>query len=279
MSSSFSRRRLLGAAASLAAVGSVAERAELWARSAPVRRARRSAHFVFVHGIFHGAWCWYKVTAALEAAGHRTTALDLPGGGIDATPGATVTLAAQAARVLEALDAAEEPVVLVGHSAGGPVISTVAEARPEKVAKLVFLTAFLLPAGSSIATAVAGDPDTLITPNLVGNPDGTVFLRPESIREVFYGTCSDADVALASAVLKPMGLQPSATPLAVGAAFAGVRRFYVHCRRDRAVGFSFQQAMEAALPCERTFTINSDHSPFLSRPAALVRALAAIARR
>jgi pimeloyl-ACP methyl ester carboxylesterase len=278
MGAPFSRRRLLGAAASLTAIGSVAEASESLAGPAAARRTRHPVHFVFVHGAFHGAWCWYKVTAALAAAGHRTTAVELPSGGIDGTPAATVTLEAQAARVLEVLDAAEAPVVLVGHSAGGPVVSTVAEARPEKIAKLVYLTAFLLPTGASIATAVAGDPDSLITPNLVVSPDGTVFLRPESIRDVFYGACGDADVALTSTVLKPIGLQTTITPVAVGAAFESVRRFYVGCRRDHAITFGFQQTMQETLPCERSFTINSDHSPFLSRPAALVRILGAIAR-
>jgi len=214
----------------------------------------------------------------LTAAGHRVTAIDLPGGGIDDTPPASVTIDAQAARVLDVLDAADAPAVLVGHSAGGVVISTAAEARPERIAKLVYVTAFLLPNGSSIAGATAADPDALIAPNLVVNPDGTVSLRPESLRDVFYGTCDDADVALARAVLRPIGVLPTITPVAVGAAFESVRRFYVGCRRDHAITFGFQRAMQDALPCERAFTINCDHSPFLSRPAALARILGAIAR-
>jgi hypothetical protein len=64
----------------------------------------------------------------------------------------------------------------------------------------------------------------------------------------------------------------------IGAGFARVRRFYVACRRDQAITYGFQQAMIAALPCERVWTLNSDHSPFFSRPAALLRTLGAIAR-
>jgi pimeloyl-ACP methyl ester carboxylesterase len=277
MRATFSRRRLLGVTAQLAAAGSVG-RADGTLFAAAPGRVRHPAHFVFVHGAWHGAWCWYKVTAALEAAGHRTTAVELPSAGIDGTPALTVTLETQAARVLEVVDAAEAPVILVGHSAGGPAVSTVAEARPEKIAKLVYVTAFLLENGGSIVATTTQDPDSLITRNLIVNPDGTISVRPESVRDVFYGACDAADVALARALLKPIGVQVTITPVAVGASFASVRRFYVACRRDRAITFGAQRAMEQALPCERTFTINADHSPFLSRPAALVRILGAIAR-
>ena len=44
------------------------------------------AHFILVHGAWHGAWCWYKVVPLLRAAGHRVDAINLPGHGIDRTP-------------------------------------------------------------------------------------------------------------------------------------------------------------------------------------------------
>ncbi len=261
----------------LAALGAAAA-AERPGREGGVRRVRNPAHFVFVHGAFHGAWCWYKITTALEAAGHTATAVDLPSAGIDAVPAATVTLPAQAERVLERLDAMDAPVILVGHSAGGPVISTVAEARPEKVAKLVYLSAYLLPAGSSILAVAGGDTASLAAQNLVPRPDGTLFVRPEGVRDLFYGTSDDADVALARSLLKPIGLLTVGGPVVVGAAFESVRRFYVTCRRDRAISPGFQKVMYTALPCERVFAITSDHSSFFSRASALVRVLAAIAR-
>ena len=272
-----SRRHLLGAAVSLVA-GHTVGAGRVSASDRAAIHVRERAHFVFVHGAFHGAWCWYKVTSALAAAGHQATALDLPSGGIDTTPASGVTLEAQAARVIEVLDTLPTPVVLVGHSAGGAVISTVAEKRPERVAKLVYLTAFLLPNGSSIARVAAEDSGSLLPQNFVATPDGTVFVRTDNVDDVFYGACDEADVALARTLLRPISLLPTVTPVTVGAAFERVRRFYVACRRDRAISPDIQRAMYAALPCEKVFTLNTDHSPFLSRPAALVRALGAIAR-
>jgi len=270
-----SRRRVLGGAvASLAAGGSstIAASTDL-----AIRRTRHPAHFVLVHGSFHGAWCWYKIVAALEAAGHRATAIDLPSAGIDPTPAAGVDLRAQADAVIALLDTLAEPVILVGHSAGGPVISTVAEARPGKIAKLVYLSAYLLENGESIVSTVPQDPDSLVLPHLVPNAGG-LFVDLDAVRDIFYGTSDDADIALARSLLKPIGLLTTGVGLAIGTAFASVRRFYVSCLRDRAVTPGFQRAMYTALPCEQVFTIRSDHSPFFSRPAELLRILERIAR-
>jgi pimeloyl-ACP methyl ester carboxylesterase len=272
-----SRRRFLGLAAS-AAIAS----AELGKRTARAgesgRRAGPSAHFVFVHGAWHGAWCWYKVAPALEAKGHRVTTLDLPSAGIDGTPRASVTLQAQADRVVAVLDGLPEPAILVGHSAGGAVISSVAEARPDKIGKLVYLTAYLLASGDAISAAGLRDADSLALKNIVINPDGTFDVKPSGRRELFYGDCDARDVTLAQSLLKPIGFRTTLDPVVVGDGFARVRRFYISCLRDRAISPGFQRTMYTALPCEDVLTIRSDHAPFLSHPAALVRHLVTIAR-
>ncbi len=269
-----SRREVLALAASAAVAGDARPLA-----ATPRRRpVRRPVHFVFVHGAWHGAWCWYRITTALEAAGHRATALDLPSAGIDGTPPGEVTLQTQADRVVAFLDTLSEPVVLVGHSAGGPVVSTAAEMRPQAIVKLVYVTSYLLPDGASIATVSLGDTDSHLTPYLVLNPDGTVSIAPEGRRDVFYGDCADRDVTLAQSLLKPIGVRATLDAVHVGAAFESVRRFYVTCTRDHAISPSVQRSMVERLPCERVFAIASDHSPFLSHPRELLRVLAAVAR-
>jgi pimeloyl-ACP methyl ester carboxylesterase len=245
---------------------------------APRRRGTRAEHFVLVHGAWHGAWCWYRIATALEALGHRVTALDLPAAGIDPTPPLAVGLQEQADRVVALLDTLDEPVVLVGHSAGGPVVSTVAEARPQKIAKLVYVTAFLLADGDFLAAAASRDPDSAIIGHLVLEPDGTLSVDPAARRDVFYGDCRARDVTLAQALLRPVGARSLTDRVHVGTGFAGVRRFYVTCRHDRAISPAAQRTMYEALPCELVLPIASDHSPFLSRPRALVLALVRIAR-
>jgi pimeloyl-ACP methyl ester carboxylesterase len=100
--------------------------------------------YVLVHGAWHGRWCWEKVVPLLKQAGHQVEILDLPEYGQDKTLLREITLATYTKRVCETLDAQAEPVILVGHSMAGIVITQVAEERPEKIKTLVYLTAFLV---------------------------------------------------------------------------------------------------------------------------------------
>jgi len=269
-----SRRGFVGLGAALA-IGGLAGRRD--AEAAP-RRADAPRHFVLIHGAWHGAWCWYKVAPLLARIGHQVSALDLPSAGIDGTPPAGVTLQAQVDRVVTFLDSIAEPVVLVGHSAAGGVVSMVADARPERVEKLVYLTAFLLPNGGSVATATLADTGSLAPAHLVFGADGTIDVDRAFRRDIFYGQCDDRDVTLAQSLLKPIGVRTTIDAIVTGAAFESVRRFYVTCLHDHAISPALQRQMYTALPCEQVLSIGSDHSPFLSHPTAVVRALATIAR-
>jgi pimeloyl-ACP methyl ester carboxylesterase len=267
-----SRRAFLGVAASAAVAGTAAP------ALGRLPRTKAPRHFVLVHGAWHGAWCWYKIVAGLEDAGHRVTAIDLPSAGIDPTPAGSVTLQAQADRIVATLDTVAEPVILVGHSAGGPPISLAAEARPDGIQKLVYLTAFLLPDATSIATVALQDKGTLIPAHLTFNPDGTFEVERSARQEIFYNECDERDIALAQTLLRPASLRSNTDAVAVGDRFARVRRFYVSCLHDHAISPDTQRAMYTALPCERVFSIRSDHSAFLSHPTMLLRILATIAR-
>src|SRR5256885_1932231 len=114
---------------------------------ASIQRGQTMATFIFLHGSFHAAWNWHKVIPLLERAGHRAIALDLPGHGRDRTPANKVSLARCVEAVLDCVDAQAEGVVLVAHSRNGIVISQAAERRPERIAGLVYLAAYLVPDG------------------------------------------------------------------------------------------------------------------------------------
>ncbi len=85
--------------------------------------------FVLIAGAWHGAWCWQKVVPLLEAQGHRVRTPELPATGADTTDPAEVTLESWARFVADLVAAEPEPVILVGHSRGGVVISRAAEIR------------------------------------------------------------------------------------------------------------------------------------------------------
>ena len=76
---------------------------------------------VLVHGAWHGAWCWERVVDGLAAVAIESVAIDLPGHGED--PGPFSDLHGDAARVRSVLDRINRPVVLLGHSYGGAVVT------------------------------------------------------------------------------------------------------------------------------------------------------------
>src|SRR5579859_1162399 len=100
--------------------------------------------FVLVHGAFHGAWCWDKVIPALRALGCDATALDLPGHGQRVNEAATLESYCGAV-----LRHAEPGDILVGHSMGGIPITLDADAAPERIGGLIYLTALLPVQGRS----------------------------------------------------------------------------------------------------------------------------------
>lgn len=228
--------------------------------------------FVLIHGSWHGAWCWYKVIPRLERAGHRVIAPDLPSLGKDRTPISRVSLRLWTESVCQVLDAETEPVVLVGHSRGGMVISEVAESRPEKIKTLVYLCAFLLRNGESVMQVAQTDDTSQIGPNLLlFQEQGHAKLRDEGIREVFYGGCNEEDVVLARLLLQPEALAPLGTPIqTTEERFGQIPRVYIECLRDRAISPSVQKQMYSALPCGRVLSMDTDHSPFFSAPDQLV---------
>lgn len=79
--------------------------------------------FILVHGSWHSAWNWHKVKPLLEQRGHRVYAIDLPGMGRDKTPVNNVTLDVAVNSICTLIDQIEGPVILVGHSKNGIMIS------------------------------------------------------------------------------------------------------------------------------------------------------------
>ncbi|MBA3781476.1 MAG: alpha/beta hydrolase [Nocardioides sp.] len=97
---------------------------------------------VLVPGLWLNASTWDQVTPTLEAAGHRTQALTLPGTESKESDRAGITLDDHVAAVVAAIDDAEGPVLLVGHSAGCGIAHLALDARPERVARVVHVGGF-----------------------------------------------------------------------------------------------------------------------------------------
>lgn len=235
---------------------------------------------MLVHGAGHGGWCWHKVVARLRNAGQRALAPDLPGLGRDRTALALMSLDLWTQSICELLDGEVEPVILVGHSRAGAIISQVAEERAQRVTALVYVAGYLLADGESVAQMAKEDPDSLVARNMQLSADRSSWtLREAAVQEALYGECAPEDVVLAQSLLQPEAIAPLTTPIHVSdAKFGRVPRAYIECLRDRAVSLSQQRKMVRAMPCRQVFAIDTDHSPFFSAPDELTAQLLSVQR-
>ncbi|MBS27574.1 MAG: hypothetical protein CL566_01425 [Alphaproteobacteria bacterium] len=235
--------------------------------------------YVLVHGAYHGGWCYERIVPQLEAAGYTAIAVDLPGHGDNPVPISEVNLDAYVEHVCATVAAQSGPVILVGHSLGGMTITQVAERMPENIAWVVYLTAMMPGNGQNRADLAEYEgPEQMAGKRIISDDGLSATMTADVIPPTFYAECPEDDVARAMERLVPQATEPfhrqaETTP----ERFGTVKRAYIECLRDRAIPIGMQRAMIAAQPCDRVFTIDTDHSPFYSAPEELVRDLLELA--
>ena len=231
--------------------------------------------YVLIHGAMHGGWCWDKVAPLLEGAGRSVVVPDLPSHGRDKTPLEQVTLQAYVDRVISVLETQAEPAVLVGHSMAGAIITQAAGQRPELIKRLVYITAHSINPGESITANRPLAPDALTLKYFrLDEQTGGITIDREHLKETFYNLCTDEDVAWAADRLVPQALQPFNDPLEADRAVVdAVPMNYVICRQDHTIPAYRQEQLAANWTMDRIDRIDSDHSPFISKPRELVELL------
>jgi pimeloyl-ACP methyl ester carboxylesterase len=193
--------------------------------------------------------------------------------GQDTTPLGTIGLSTWVDAVVALLQESPEPVVLVGHSMGGMVITAAADALPAQVRVAVYVCAFL-PLDGEMLLELATRPEGASTAlQQVPTADGLALtVSPESARAAFYGLCPPAAREAAIARLTPQTLRAVIDPVRLKHVVA-VPRVYIECTADRAMPIQLQRFMAGRSPGIRVHTLDADHSPFLSRPAELLAIL------
>jgi pimeloyl-ACP methyl ester carboxylesterase len=235
--------------------------------------------YVLVHGAWHGAWCWEKLAPLLEQAGHTVITPDLPCHGEDSSSLADASLASYTEKIVDIIQAQPEPVILVGHSMGGMVISQAAETCPERIQTLVYVCAFLLQNGQSLLEVTQTDSSSLILPNLIDNGDGSASLNPSALKDMFFAACDEADMAACIPRLCPEPMAPVSTPMRTNPeSYSSVPRVYIECLEDRAISLESQRKMHSNTPCDQIISLDSDHSPYISCPQELAECLLAQAK-
>jgi len=235
------------------------------------------SYFLFLHGSWHGAWCWHKVLPRIAAAGHQAVAIDLPGRGrAPATP-AFVGLK----RMVDAAERALAPqgkTTVVVHSRNGIVASTLAERAPGRIARTIYLASFMLPSGRRVLDYVPDDRSMMpgnVAVNRVALWD---WLNPKVYREALYADCSEDDVALANALLVREPVRPALTRLRLSQdRYGRVPRAYIRLTQDNAVSPALQDRLLAETKVDRVENIDASHSVYFSQPDKLAQTILKLA--
>ncbi|HEY8172577.1 MAG TPA: alpha/beta hydrolase [Dehalococcoidia bacterium] len=232
-----------------------------------------AATALFVHGAWHGAWCWDRVVPSLESQGIRCVVVDLPT--CDESRDGDMCLADDVWAVRKTIDSIDGPVIVIGHSYGGMVI-TEGAAGCANVRRLVYLAAFMPDVGESVLTLItSGEQASDIAEALRVTESGRSFVDDAQVGRYFYGDCDEETIAWASSRLRSMRGDMTEGPAAV--AWRDIPSTFVIAAQDRAIPPSAQRRMsERATECVEWPT---SHSPFASQPQLVIDLVSALARR
>ena len=231
------------------------------------------AHFVLIHGAWHGGWCWTKLAPLLEAAGHQVSTPDLPGHGSRRRWPRLVSMEHYISSVSGVLSGCREPVVLVGHSMGGMVVTGAAERHPDRVSSVVYLCAYAPPSGRSLLE-LAEPSVSLVEPEaqLLSWWGGSMRIKRDRLAGIFYNDCSAEDIAYARARLCPQSVRALGGPVKwTASGFGRVRKRAIICAGDHAISAAGQESMAVGVGVASgdIARLASDHSPFFSMPQEL----------
>ncbi|OBK75759.1 alpha/beta hydrolase [Mycobacterium sp. 1164985.4] len=220
--------------------------------------------YLLVHGAFNSGWVWDAVAEQLRAGGHRVHVVkQLPSGG--SNPAVLGDLSADADHVRQVLMTTAEPLVLVGHSYGGMVITEFAD-HP-KVRHSVYLTALWPKRGQSVLNQL-GD----VLPNVfVRREDGAMEMT-DDFELAWESFCPDLDRHRSQMVLSRFVLQSAASYSSPSMARERTHSAtYVICTQESANSVAAQEAWSAN--ADRVVRISAGHMVQLSRPRELADVL------
>ncbi len=210
---------------------------------------------VLVHGGFVDGSGWQGVYEHLTKDGYSVSVVQ----------NATVSHVDDVAVTKRAIDAVSEPVILVGHSYGGAVI-TEAGNHP-KVAGLVYIAAFAPDAGESVNTLIADPPPGAPVPPILPPQDGFLFLDREKFHASFAGDLSAEQAAFMADSQVPWGVDALGGTISE-AAWQSKPSWYLIATEDRMIPPDAQRQM-AERAGSTVIEVAGSHSIYVSQPAAV----------
>ena len=210
---------------------------------------------VLVHGGFVDGSGWQGVYGLLKKDGYNVSIVQNP----------TLSLAADAAATRQIIDAQDGPVVLVGHSYGGAVITEAG--NDPNVAALVYIAAFAPDRGESVNTLIADPPPGAPVPPILPPNDGFLFLDRDKFHASFAGDVPAEQAAFMADSQVPWGVDALSGSI-TEPAWRTKPSWYLVTTEDRMIPPPAQRAMSERAGAT-VVEADGSHSIYVSQPAAV----------
>jgi pimeloyl-ACP methyl ester carboxylesterase len=236
--------------------------------------------YVIIHGSWQDSHGWRTVATLLKKTGFPVHLLDLPGHGAETGMSfQKINLHTYVNYVCQKIQELppQTPVVLVGHSMAGMVISQVAQ--NVSVQQLVYVAAFLPVNGECLLDIAKRSPVAGLSKNMrIDRREKSIALDKNGLDQLFYQDCTPTVAEKAMARLQKEPLLPFYGAVRLTAEkFGKTPKNYIECVQDRSISIELQRFMHSRCPC-RVYQLESGHAPFYSMPEPLARTLIEVAQ-
>jgi pimeloyl-ACP methyl ester carboxylesterase len=222
--------------------------------------AAQKPAIVLVHGAFADASSWAKIIPILEKDGYFVTAVQIP----------LTSLPDDVAVAKRVIDAQKGPVVVVGHSYAGAVITDAAGGN-QNVKALVYVNAFAPDAGEALAEAGSKFPAPPLNAALVPDAAGFLYVARDKVHDVFCKDIPASDARVIAATQKPLNKSVFEAKV-VNVAWKTIPSWYIVGKEDRAINPDLERFYAKRMNAKTT-ELKSSHVPFLSHPKEVVKVI------
>ena len=212
-------------------------------------------NIVLVHGAFADGSGWESVYKILTKKGYHVTVVQNP----------TITLEDDVAATKRAIDAQDGPVILVGHSYGGAVISQAGS--DSNVVGLVYVAAFALDNGESVGSLIKNAPPGAPTPPILPPQDGLLFLDRQKFAAAFAADVKPEVAEFMASSQVPWGLG-AVNGVVTEAAWKTKPSWYLLTTEDHMIPPDAQRFMSIRAGA-KVVEINASHAVYVSHPDAV----------
>ncbi|MGX9428779.1 alpha/beta fold hydrolase [Bradyrhizobium sp. LeoA1S1] len=226
---------------------------------------QRMTTIVLVHGAFAESLSnWKSVLELLLAKGYNVVAAPNPLRGVSN----------DAAYVSSFLNTIDGPIILVGHSYGGAVITNAANGN-QRVKALVYVAAFAPDTGESVATLLRRFPGSTVEANTADPillPDGTrdLYFQPDKFRAQYAADLSETEARLLALTQRPMA-ERAMTEVSHGAAWKAIPSWFIFGTLDNSIPANLLVFMAERAGSKKTVTIEgASHAVMMSHADAVV---------